>query len=309
MDRSKSSMYHIYCRCVRRAYFMGKDDVTGKDYSHRRKWVKERVEYLAAFFAIDIFFVGFLSNHFHIVLRNLPEMVEAWSDEDVVRRSCKIFPYKFKRLGVKGEEPTSQQLKEFERDKELITELRKRLADPSWFVRQLNQRIALLANREDDCSGHFFEGRFGGEPISSLFALVICGLYVDLNEYAAGLASSIETSTGSSIYFRLQGRNKRQAGDAQAFKEDGFLCPLFSMDEEQGYPPAGTLQGLRASDKALFEFSLDQYVDCLQLLVSQLDAARADDDEGEKPPIDIESVAELLRDQDAFVAIAGDFGK
>jgi hypothetical protein len=302
-------MYHIYCRCVRRAFLLGKDPLTGEDKSHRRTWVKERIEHLAAYFAIDIFFVGFLSNHFHIVLRNLPEQVEGWSDEQVIRRSCKIFPYKFKRLGVADGEPTEERMKELLRDKNLITQLRKRLADPSWFVRQLNQKIALLANSEDETSGHFFDGRFGGEPISNLFALVICGLYVDLNEYAAGLSTSVDTSHGSSVYFRTQGRQRRKVGDLTAYKEDGFLCPVFVREEPQGYPPAGQEGGLRASDKGVFDFTLNQYVESLQMLMSRLDEARRELAAGEKLPIDKDLVASLLRDQHAFVAIASDFGK
>lgn len=309
VDRSKSGIYHVYCRCVRRAFLMGKNDKSGTDFSHRRKWAKERVEHLAAYFAIDVFFVAFLSNHFHLILRNLPQQVEGWSDEDVTRRSCQIYPYKFKRLGVKNGVLTDTQLKEFQRDKELVKTLRKRLSDPSWFVRQLNQNIARRANDEDDCTGHFFQGRFEAEPISSLFMLLICGLYVDLNEYASGLSSSIEDSTGSSAYFRLRGRERRNRGDSGVDEEDGFLCPLF-REEEATSDDGG--DGRRASNVGVFEFTLDQYLDCLRLLMTQLDEARKlarkEGKADSKPPISKDDVADLLRGQDAFVAIASDFG-
>jgi hypothetical protein len=35
-------------RCVRQAYLCGKDSHTKKDYSHRRGWIRERMEQLAA---------------------------------------------------------------------------------------------------------------------------------------------------------------------------------------------------------------------------------------------------------------------
>ena len=303
MDPSVMGTYHIYCRTVRRAFLFGLDKYLGKDFSHRRAWVKERVEFLAAYFAIDVFFFAFLSNHTHIILRNLPAKVEGWSDEEVIRRACHVFPYKFKRLGVKNSEPTENRLKELVKDRDLVKEMRSRLADPSWFKRQLNQYIATRANKEDDCTGHFFQGRFEHEPISGLFALLICAMYVDLNEFAAKMVKSPSNSKGSSIYHRLKGREARQQGkDASGF--DGFLAPIFRQDEPQGYPPAGQLGSLRASDDGLFDMTLDDYVECMEMLAKQIVKARLIG-KG-KPPINKDDVAQLLREQEKFVAFTSD---
>jgi hypothetical protein len=182
-------------------------------------------------------------------------------------------------------------------------EIRSRLADPSWFKRQLNQYIATRANKEDDCSGHFFQGRFEHEPISDLFALLICAMYVDLNEFAAKMVKSPSHSKGSSIYHRLQGRKTRQQGkDASGL--DGFLAPIFCQDEPQGYQAAGQLGSLRASDDGLFDMTLDDYVECLEMLAKQIAKAQL---LGEgKPPINKDDVAQLLRQQKKFVAITSD---
>ncbi len=303
MDPSVIGTYHIYCRTVRRAFLFGLDKYLGKDFSHRRVWVKERMEFLAAYFAIDVFFFAFLSNHTHIILRNLPNKVEGWSDEEVIRRACHVFPYKFKRLGVKDSEPTEKRLQELVRDRNLVKEMRSRLADPSWFKRQLNQYIATRANKEDDSAGHFFQGRFEHEPISDLFALLICAMYVDLNEFAAKMSKSPSGSKGSSIYHRLQGRASRDQGkDASGF--DGFLAPIFQHDEPQGYQPAGQLGSLRASDDSLFKITLDEYVECMEMLAKQIVEARL---LGKgKPPINKDDVAQLLRKQEKFVAFTSD---
>ncbi|MFT6194422.1 MAG: hypothetical protein ACJASU_001322, partial [Cognaticolwellia sp.] len=43
---------------------------------------------------------------------------------------------------------------------ETVDVYRNRLMDISWFMRLLNQDIATKANQEDNCTGHFWEGRF-----------------------------------------------------------------------------------------------------------------------------------------------------
>ena len=39
--------YHCIARCVRRAFLCGQDSYSGKNYEHRRKWVKDRITHLS----------------------------------------------------------------------------------------------------------------------------------------------------------------------------------------------------------------------------------------------------------------------
>ena len=61
--------YHVVARCVRRAWLWGYDEYAGRDYSHRKHWILDRLAFLASMFAIDICAYAVLSNHYHLVLR------------------------------------------------------------------------------------------------------------------------------------------------------------------------------------------------------------------------------------------------
>ena len=60
------------------------------------------------------------------------------------------------------------------------------ISSVSWFMSALSEYIARRSNYEDNCSGRFFEGRFACREIASEGALLVCGMYVDLNQIRAG---------------------------------------------------------------------------------------------------------------------------
>ena len=76
-----------------------------------------------------------------------------------------------------------------------------------WIQRRLKflaEKIARMANEEDQCTGRFWEGRFKSQPLLDDAAILACAAYVDLNPVRAGLAETPETSDYTSIQDRIE---------------------------------------------------------------------------------------------------------
>jgi len=195
--------YHCISRCVRRAYLCGEDKYTEKSFEHRRQWVVERMHYLASLFNIDICAYAIMSNHYHLVLHVDETLNENLSPEEVCERWCQL--YSKPVLVERWQEELTISEAENKTALAIIDNWRSRLADISWFMRCLNEFIARKANKEDECSGRFWEGRFKSQALLDEDALLTCMAYVDLNPVRAKMADSVETSEYTSVYERLNG--------------------------------------------------------------------------------------------------------
>ncbi len=86
VDPQEVTTFHCVNRAVRRAMLCRVDPYSGKSYEHRRAWVRDRLEFLSGSYAIDVLAYACMGNHLHVILRNRPDVVRQWSDEDVARR-------------------------------------------------------------------------------------------------------------------------------------------------------------------------------------------------------------------------------
>lgn len=198
---------------MRRAWLCGQDQLTGRSFDHRKQWLQDRLELLAGCFAIDVLAFAVMSNHLHVILRNRPEIAAAWSDREIVRRWWMLFPGRRNDDG-RPAELTEADLQTLCARDGYVAERRCRLSSISWLMRCLSEPIARQANREDDVTGRFWQGRFRCQPLLDEASILACAVYVDLNPIKARLADTPETARFTSLYERIQA--KRQSGGKQS---------------------------------------------------------------------------------------------
>ena len=305
-DPAESSVIHVVQRCVRRAFLAGVDEKSGKDFSFRREWIRRRMESLASVFGIDVLTYAIMSNHMHLILilRNRPDVVASWSDQQVAIRWLRVFPGR--RLEEHLAEPTENDVNMLVNQPERLAIIRERMSDISWFMRALSEPIARMANRQDECTGRFWEGRFKALRIVDETGLLACAMYVDLNPIRAAMASSPDESIHTSAYDRIQSdkgkvidsaafdlspvsteaagesiratpvdelrkklKQKKRNPTGRKIRRDGWLSPLTLDREVLSLDSQTHVDGLRASDKGFLNLSRKDYLSLLRWTASQ----------------------------------------
>jgi len=290
---SDTPYYHCISRCVRRAYLCGKDKYTEKSFEHRRQWVVERMHFLASVFNIDICAYAIMSNHYHLVLHVDEGLNERLSAQEVCKRWSQLYvkPVLVERW------QSEQAISEAENKAALaiIEDWRGRLADISWFMRCLNEFIARKANKEDECSGRFWEGRFKSQALLDEDALLTCMAYVDLNPVRAKMATSVETSEYTSAYERIHcvAQSKEKPLEYTFNKKAllGFVGDVSEQETEQN------TQGI--------PFSLLDYIELIDWSGRIIREDKRGAILGSRPRL----LAILGLDDDAWLSLANSFGK
>ena len=124
------------------------------------------------------------------------------------------------------------------------------------FMKHLKQPVTYQANREDRCSGHFFEGRFYSRALLDEHAVIAAMAYVDLNPIRARITQHIEQykaasgNTVAEIAKNTPARLKdamqplvsglNQDRPALSRRLEGFLNILRQCKAEYSRPPAHT---------------------------------------------------------------------
>jgi hypothetical protein len=333
LDPNAIQIVHAMSRCVRRAFLCGEDPYSGKSYEHRRQWIRDRIEFLASAYAIDCLTYTVLSNHFHLVLRSRPDIVRSWSDEEVGRRWLRLCPVRKMNDGQPAK-PNDAELAMITSDPRRVAELRVRLSDISWWMKMTSESIAKQANREDDCTGRFFEGRYEATLILDEAAVLACSIYVDLNPIRAAMAESLENSEFTGAKDRIDDLKDARLSDGEATatdsgetakakpvrpnrrpsrrwersrgrKQSGWMSPLEinEADDPLGLDPSHC--GRRASLKGFLSMPLTRYLELLDWTGRQLRS-----DKRGAIPTGLAPILERLGIRDeAWLDLVGKFGR
>jgi hypothetical protein len=194
------------------------------DFTHRRSLLRDRMEFLAQSFALDVAAYGLMENHAHWVLRTRPDLREAWSAEEVVRRWKRVYPGK-RRLDGQPVEPAPEVIAALAADEGRVATLRRRLGRLGEYMKALKEYVARLANLEDGCTGHFWEGRYKSQPLLDDAAVLAGLMYVDLNPIRAKVAQTPEESEFTSAQDRIVARQAREKLEALAATQAEGLAP------------------------------------------------------------------------------------
>ncbi len=248
VDVSLTRYYHCISRCVRGAF------LCGEGFEHRKQWIEDRLELLAAQFAVSVCGFAVMDNHLHVLLRLDPSVSKDWTDEEIVRRWLAVYPPRTLNFDDAAC-VRAWVANELKRPKQ-VAEYRRRLQDLGWFMKALKEPLSRMANKEDDCKGAFWEGRFKSIAILDEEALLATCAYIDLNPVAAGIAATPETSPHTSVRQRVkhaQAKGKLAAlkeaargsvaGSRAAgkFEESHWLCPVQDA-RQQGSLREGMLE-------------------------------------------------------------------
>ena len=259
IDQTVPLFYHLTSRCVQRAFLFGIDPVTGKDYSHRKEWLVERLHHLVQIFAVELHGYSIMSNHFHLCIYYDPQVHLAWTDEEVADRWLALCPPRTSKKKGASSALLSEQKTALLSDARRLAHVRKQLGSVSTFMKFLKQPIARRANAEEKTSGHFFEQRFWSGALLTDRAVKSAMLYIDLNPSRALIARCVEDIKHCGITERLM------ALAVDPVELEAFLKPLVSGLGDRG---------------RVIPIQLGKYVDLLQAFsIARHEAAKVDSPE------------------------------
>jgi hypothetical protein len=266
------------------------------------------LERLAASFGIDLLTFAILSNHFHLVLRSRPDVVETWSDEEVARRWLMLCPLR-KDADGSAEEPNASEINAIRNDPVRLADIRSRLSDISWWMRLLSQTIAQRANRDDGEIGKFWQARYKAVRLLDETAVLACSAYVDLNPIRAAMAETIEASDFTSAQRRAMALQSESSGEEEqgheAVEPDRMLSPL-SLDElRDAIGPQPSRSEYRASDKGFLAMTEAGYLELLDFTARSIRSGKR----GATPKSAAPIFKRLRFDAETWCELVKDFGK
>ena len=169
--------------------------------AYEKDYLVELIKRMANLFFTEIFGFCVLGNHFHALVKILPE--HHYTDEEIKRRLVQFYGEK--------KAPVAE---------EQLSLMRPKLASLSEFVREIKVNFTRFYNKRHGRRGYFWGDRFKSLIVEEGETLINCLAYIDLNPVRAGIVEKPEDYRWNSLGYHLQTGNK-----------DGFLSTDFGLKE------------------------------------------------------------------------------
>jgi len=187
----QSAVYHVMSRTALDGFPLR--DVE-KDF------MLDLIRRYAALYLVEILGFSIMGNHFHLLLRVIPEY--KFTDDEILKRFVDF--YGDDRIFAEG----------------LVPSLREKLSSLSEFMREIKVNFARFYNRRHNRRGYFWGDRFKSVIVENGETLINCLAYIDLNPLRAGLVEFPEQYRWSSLGYHIQTNNR-----------DNFLSTDFGLKE------------------------------------------------------------------------------
>jgi REP-associated tyrosine transposase len=165
-----------------------------------KDFMLDLIRRLATLYFVEILGFCLMGNHFHILVRMLPE--HKFTDDEVMKRYVDF--YGDERIFAEG----------------LVPSLRGKLSSLSEFMREIKVGFARFYNRRHNRRGYFWGDRFKSVIVENGETLINCLAYIDLNPLRAGLVERPEQYRWNSLGYHVATGNK-----------DNFLSTDFGLKE------------------------------------------------------------------------------
>jgi len=187
----ETTVYHVMSRTALDGFPLG--DIE-KDF------MLDLIRRYAVLYFVEILGFCLMGNHFHILVKTLPEY--KFTDQDIKKRYVNF--YGDERAFADG----------------LIPSLRAKLSSLSEFVREIKVGFARYYNKRHNRRGYFWGDRFKSVIVDKGETMVNCLAYIDLNPLRAGIVSRPEDYRWNSLGYHVQTNNR-----------DNFLSTDFGLRE------------------------------------------------------------------------------
>ena len=190
--KNEQAVYHVMSRTALDGYPLG--DV-------EKEFLVDLIRKKSKYYFVDILGYCIMGNHFHLLVRMLPET--EFSDEDIRERFGSY-------AGNSDMVPTDEDISRF----------RVKWASVSEFTREIKLEVARYNNKRHKRRGYFWGDRFKSVLVENGETLINCLAYIDLNPIRAGLVEWPEDYRWCSLAYHVQTDNK-----------DNFLSLDFGLRE------------------------------------------------------------------------------